>query len=460
MRRKKVKKVYMQKPRPRPVIKADSKQSEGSTRRQSISLHPPHRQSTVSRSIRMKTHIGLGTHIPKLFPEASANPAFSSTVLRKHLQVVSGTNAALSWLLSILGYFDVADLDESEGVDTPSRDTIRSLVCGFSVLQIILIVSYSSSLLQYIESLRIHLHLSPIPVIPLQYSFSAMAACMAECSFHMLVLPPRLSVQWKVYMEETFSLLSLNDFLYIMILLRNYHSLQFLFWFSPFSTLRAHFFTSICDVSFNNLFVLKCYLTAYSLKLVLGVYTAIVIISGISVYVFEKGTPSLDFDDVVNGLWIVAITQATVGYGEIAPITYFGRVTMITSCFIGTFILAIIIGLSSSTMSLNLTECTMYSELVYAKYKRRYTKGAVLIIQKWWKLMLMRIHHTRDALTIVSFYNQLRLYRTDISACQRVKDRRFERQIQAFEDSTTKEFRSILEYMQPILTAEMLVSCT
>lgn len=457
MRRKKAQKVYMKRNKTRQIPDGEPRTSIGTKRRQSISLRPPARQSTVSRSIRMKTHLGVVTALPKTYSVLTNRPTHSAEVLRKHLQVVSGANAALSWTLSIVGYFDVSDLDESTRVETSSRDSIRSLVCVLSVVQMMLVISYSATLLQYLECLRINLHLSPIPVEQLRFSKRAMAACLLECCFHMLVLPPRLSVQSRIYMERTYALLSLNDFLYIMILLRNYHSLQFLFWYSRFSTMRAHFYADLGDMSFNNLFVLKCYLTAYSLKLVLGVYTAIVVISGLSVFVFEKGTPFPDFDDVENGFWLVATTQSTVGYGDFAPVTYFGRVTIIISCFIGNFILSIIISLSSSNMSLNFTECTMYSEIVYTKYKRKYVRNAVLLIQKWWRLMLMRLHRQRSAQVIVNFYSQLREYRGVISTCQRVKDRRFERQIQAFGDSTSKEFRSALEYFQPILTAETLV---
>jgi hypothetical protein len=94
---------------------------------------------------------------------------------------------------------------------------------------------------------------------------------------------------------------------------------------------------------------------------------------------------------------------------------------------------------------------------MYTRYKEKYTSLGVLLLQHWWRFMLMRRKHVRHGPTIVAFYANLRKYRGVIAICQRVKDRRFERQIQAFDASTAKQFRAVTEYLQPIRMAEGLV---
>jgi len=51
----------------------------------------------------------------------------------------------------------------------------------------------------------------------------------------------------------------------------------------------------------------------------------------------------------------------------------------------------------------------------------------------------------------------MRVYGWIISKGQRVKDRRFERQINAFGMATARQFRAITEYLQPIPSAEAMV---
>ena len=455
MRRKKGNKVYIRKNKTQGLLQ--SKTRAYTQRRSSASQRLPARGSTSSYPSSVYRNSALA--LARLFSDFGSNDVSPSDI-RKRMQVVSGCNSGLSCLLSVIGYLDIRERDESDHLDTAQRDTIRSLVCVISVLQVLLVVFYAASLLQFLESVRVTLHLSPIPIPPLKHCPAALINCGIECAFHMLVMPPRLHVQGIVYQKGTYSLLSLDDFLYLLILMRNYHTLQFLFWFSPYSTSRVHFFTHVADMTFTNLFVLRCYLAAYSLKLVFGAYGFVLLISGLCIFVFEKGSEEDSFSSVENGLWIAAITQSTVGYGEFQASTYFGESLTVITCFIGNFILSIIISLAQSTMNLNLTECTLYSEIVYAKKKRQYYKQAAVMIQKWWRLMQMRMSKVRKGQTVVAFYSELRRYRAVIATCQRVKDRRFERQIEAFHTSTSQEYRRISEYLQPILVAESLVTPT
>ena len=398
----------------------------------------------------MRSSDTVEAHIPRFYNESQVKDApLQVETLRLALRCVAGSNAALSWVATVLGYYDVL-----RGMSKEAGDGLKAGVCVISAVQIVLVVMYWVYSLRYLEVLRVTLRLSPIAYLSLLRSPGSLANCLGECFYHLLVLPPRVDIEGKLYMMDTYTDISLNDVFFILILLRNYHSLQFLFWFSDFSTKKTYLFASVANINVNIVFILRCYLAHYSLKLLLGIYGAIVIISGLTVFIFEKGTPSTQFEDARSALWFVAYTQTTVGYGEITPITYPGRLTVILSCFIGNFILAILISLSSSTMALTLRECTMYSDLLYGKQKRKYVKKAVLLLQLWWRFIQMRGRKVRHGPTIIAFYSQLRDYRGILTKCQLVKDRRFERQIAAFDQSTAKQFRSILEYMDPIRTAE------
>ena len=373
--------------------------------------------------------------------------------LRFLLQWVSGANASLSLSLSSLAYWDVQGTSHSS-----ADDYTRGAICLVSCMQAALVGIYSALWLLYMERKRTILRLSGIPVPTLCKSYRALAACGLECGFHLIVLLPRVSFQLRIYQKDTNSLISLNDFLYVLVFMRNYHLLQFLFWCSPFSTTRTNFITHLSGVRFTKSFLLRCYLAYFSLKLVLGMYVAILILSGICIFIFEKGSEQGDFHHVENGLWIAALTQSTIGFGDFFPTTYFGQTLTIASCFIGIFVISVIISLTGRVMSLGLAECSLYSEMAYARKKRTYVYRAAVVIQRWWKLMDMRIHKRMNAATIGNFYRELRRYRNTIAACQRQKDRSFERQIEAFQSSFSTNFRRMNEYFQPIISSEALVS--
>lgn len=450
MRRKHVKRVYLKKQRSNqgmltPHHPSPSLRRRSLTEQLPIILEPPP-LTTLARD----TH---PTHRDKgliLYPDNSSRHIHSSKYLRRLLRGLSGINAVISWVVSVLGY----EVIKRSGAE----DSYKAAICVLSAIQIVLVVWYSSTFLNFLERLRLDLRLSPTPVLALCQSRDTALLCALECCYHLLVLPMQVRVVWQVNMLGVQCTLSLDDFLYVLLLLRNYHTLRLLFWCSPLSTNRAYLFAKVVDVQFTSSFVARAYLATYSLKLIVGIYAAIVVVSGVSVYVFEKGVSRSAFDIVENGLWLVAYSQTTVGYGEATPRTYFGCMAVLFSCIIGTFLLSLIVGQSSRVMYMSMAEASLYTEIVYSNRKRQFTRGAVVFIQNWWRMMYMRLHRTRNAPTIVNFYSNQGKYRGVIQACQRVKDRRFEWQIEAFRHSVAKECRQMTEYLQPVLVAASLVS--
>lgn len=218
--------------------------------------------------------------------------------------------------------------------------------------------------------------------------------------------------------------------------------------------------TALANVRLTLGFMLKYCLMVYSLVFISGIYLAVMVLSGILVYIFEKDTPGTGFDTLANALWLVAQTQVTVGYGDFMPRTYFSSSAVIISCFVGSFLLSLIVSLLSRQMTLSLAESSLYTSVAYAGKKRRKLTEAVVFLQSWWRLIRMRLHHTMQARTVVDFYSQQGKFKGVLQKCQRAKDRRFEWQIEAFQGSVTARCRHMTEYLQPILLSKDLVSST
>lgn len=452
MRRKHVKRVYLRKQQSNQAL-VGRNVSPPTHRRRSVTQQLP----VLRENVPTTTQPQDSQHTARLrgvlmFPDAPTRKIGSSKHLRSLLRTLAGANAVISWVVSILGYQVVKDSSPHDGY--------KIAICVLSLLQICLVIWYCSTSISFLERLRLDLRLSPSPVPPLCHSPALLGLCLLECAFHLVVPPVQELFAWHLYMLGTEATLTLDDLCYVLLLLRNYHSVRLLFWCSPLSTKRAYLFTKAVDVPFTSQFVVRAYLATYSLRLIFGVYLAIAILSGITVYVFEKAVAHSEFYSIANGVWLVAYTQTTEGYGEITPKTYFGCIAVLFSCFIGVFLLSLVVVQSSRIMSMSMAEASLYSQVVYSNRKRTFTKNAVVFIQKWWRLMHMRLHHSLDATVIVDFYSGQGKYLKVIQTCQRVKDRRFEWQIQAFQTHVEKECRRMTEYLQPVLIAEALVLTT
>ena len=380
--------------------------------------------------------------------------AQNSADTRKGLLVVSTVNALLGVVMSLAGYQVVA-FDEVTG-----KDVLKMGLGLASVAQIGLVVLYCSLWQRWLESLRHELKLSPEPINPLCKSRKAQVVCGLECCFHALVPLPYVDCMliWELWGNEY--AVTLDYCLYVLVLLRSYHCLQLLFFLSPLSARRAEIFTKLTNVQLSLIFIVKYFLAEYSFRLLMGLYLVLMTISGVSVFMLDRGSANTHFFTVNNAIWLVAQTQTTIGYGDVTPITFLTYLILAISCIVGNFVLSILVGLISRAMSLSLAESSLYTHIAYAKEQRKHVTPAVRVIQAWWRLILMRLHHHLDAHTIVHYYSEQGAYQSVREVCERAKDHNLEGQIDAFQARVSNQCHHMIDYLQPILDAHALVPST
>ena len=327
-----------------------------------------------------------------------------------------------------------------------------------SLAQVVLTLFYWNKQRKWQESLRQELNLSDLPMSSLFHSKVDLAGCLLECCLLLCVPPPFFTCSWKVEMLGTYCFLTLDDLLYVLILMRYFHLFRYVYWMSALTARKGYMYGEFIGIRVASMrFGVRYGLAAHPYILIIGLYVALMCLTGVSIYIFEENRPNSDFYAVSNGIWIVANTQTTIGYGEFTPKTYFGCLILILSCLCGNLTLSLIVALSSRSLSLNLAESSLYTAVAYHQYQCGYRGEAVVLIQRWWRLIDMRLHHVISAAVVVNYYWKLGKYRGVLQAGEQTKDSRFEGQIEAFHVHIAKECRNMTEYLQPILHAESLV---
>lgn len=374
---------------------------------------------------------------------------------RKSLQRIVALLASLNWGVTLLGYLVLKALHGSLLLPPAVVDGLKGTAGCLSVLQTTLVVFYWKYCLLSLEVLREVTQPIASPQPTLLRSPQALAACAAECLLHLCVFVPAATFTLELEIFGKDNGLSLDELCYLLVLIRNYHSLRLIYWYLPASTMHTYIIVDLVGVTHSFSFVLRYILAEYGLPLVLAAYGAMVLIPGMFEYMFEHETSHLA--SVWDNFWVVFYTQTTIGYGDVHPITFFGQVMILVSAIFGYFTLGLLNSISTNRATLSLKECSYYSEMRYNYEKKGYLPEVIVLIQRWWRFMMMRMRKKQQTCIILPYFAQLHVYRNALVSCMRVKDTRFERQISAFESAVKPHLRSLQEYLSPIRDNRALI---
>ena len=80
-------------------------------------------------------------------------------------------------------------------------------------------------------------------------------------------------------------------------------------------------------------------------------------------------------------MWNVIITLTSVGYGDLYPKTFYGRIVGIIICFWGVFIVSFFVVTLTGMLSFTTPENKAYDLLLRLYYKHELKKNAVSVLQ-------------------------------------------------------------------------------
>jgi hypothetical protein len=85
-----------------------------------------------------------------------------------------------------------------------------------------------------------------------------------------------------------------------------------------------------------------------------------------------------------DSFWHAVVTMTSVGYGDLAPVTYGGRLVSISASFVGIVILALLVNVMTDNTTFKARERKAFDLIQRGQFRTKTTKLAALLLQHCW----------------------------------------------------------------------------
>ena len=376
--------------------------------------------------------------------------------MRRNLAIVSGITAGCNAGVCVAGYYSLYHRDDYHNKSAGFTILIGTL----TLMELALIVLYWTLVILITDKRNAALSVQFVSSPSLLRSPKTLIVCVLECLFHLFVPIPSFSLSQDSGFFGSEATLDLCCYMYICAMLRNYHLIRVLYWLSRFSSIRTLMYVRITTVSSFGTFILRSFLSAYKLPLVLGVYITAVVFGGVIHTTLEAKTEVHQDVSIWSGTWVVAYTQSNIGYGEESPVLFSTQFAIVLNVIVGFTLTGLLLNLLQHTVSLNLHEFQFCSNHISQRYKRKHLTIAVKTIQSWWRLIQSRMRKQPNGQIIVSFYSTLRKFRTVLVRCNTISAGLLQNHIANFGESVSLRVNKMSEYLYALRHVNDLVRVT
>lgn len=206
---------------------------------------------------------------------------------------------------------------------------------------------------------------------------------LIEISVHIFsCCPPGVDTEFTSDLARDSVTYSYNTITTAISIFRGYLIFPVLRHISFWTSARARRVARMTGVKANALFAIKSYLKDKPYPVLMLGLAISVLVLGISIRLFEA-----DRGYVYNNFYLIIITMATIGYGDMYPVTYFGRAVCIISCVWGVFIISMFTVALMKASEFEHKEAIVYEDITRRK---RLDKDARKIIQSYLLLTVYR----------------------------------------------------------------------
>lgn len=117
-------------------------------------------------------------------------------------------------------------------------------------------------------------------------------------------------------------------------------------------------------------FPFKANMTDSSLSINFYLFLMCLLVCSYDLRIFERYFDRNDetsLSNYLNDIWCVFITMTTVGYGDIVPLSLFGRIIIIISCMFGVFLMGLMVVSVTSYLNITGVESNIYKILLKSR---------------------------------------------------------------------------------------------
>jgi hypothetical protein len=138
------------------------------------------------------------------------------------------------------------------------------------------------------------------------------------------------------------------------------------------------------------MFPFKAEMESSSLIINIFLFLLALIVCSYNLRIFERYFDTVNdynLSNYLNNLWCVFITMTTVGYGDISPSSFFGRINIIISCMFGVFLVGLMVVSVTSYLNIEGIDSNIYQILLKSEKMEERNKTAYKAIVQYLKSM-------------------------------------------------------------------------
>ena len=151
---------------------------------------------------------------------------------------------------------------------------------------------------------------------------------------------------------------------------------------------RSFRIAKINNVKLGLKFPFKANMADCSLQINVYLFIICLLIFSYDLRIYERYFDELNENNLgnyLNDIWCIFITMTTVGYGDISPKSFFGRLISVVTCLFGVFLVGLVVVSVTSYFNLEGIESNVYKILLKTKKMEKRNKSALNSIVQYLK---------------------------------------------------------------------------
>lgn len=394
-------------------------------------------QTSLSSVPQLLHHTQNASLTSLAFEDRPHPPSHDSSTLIRSLRHISLTQALLTLFCLAFAYaatFRYATtLNYTEDTLT---DALRTASIILSIVQIVLVGKY------YTLYLALGVEIGSWERFTDMRNSGLVRYIVAESVIHCIELPPRVNWETEISMLGRTSLLSISDVVLVLRFTRAYHILRVGYWLSNFNSPRGYFFAKLADIGKHGSWVLRGVVKQHAVFALSLAWTGLCLIAGICMKTLDYSVPGNKLDSVWTGYWAIVVSEATIGYGDIVPLTHVSRIIVIITIIGGLGIYSSAIILVMQRLEISHTQTQLYSAIAFRDQSKRLRHPAACLIQRWWRYRLQRLYGRPFFRSLFRLHIQLLVFRKQWNKVESLQDLLFFDSVRKFGKSMKEQIET------------------